>query len=151
MQSSSTRLVTNATRTVGPTSLSTKQSLWLYSGFIISSFLESLSDKMAPDLNSVPPSPRPLVSSSPRLSSRTTSRRASQQMAPPPLHPSSPSLNILPSNQSAVNHTSPPLASPTVATVRSPLTGFIKPPCLEKNHLSFPKYLILKLLNPLFN
>ena len=72
-------------------------------------------------------------------------------MAPPPLHPSSPSLNILPSNQSAVSHTSPPLASPTVATVRSPLIGFIKPPCLEKNHLSFPKYLVLKLLKPFLN
>ncbi|KAF4634904.1 hypothetical protein G7Y89_g3185 [Cudoniella acicularis] len=69
---------------------------------------------MAPDLNSVPPSPRPLASS-PRLTSRTASRRASQQMAPPSI-PTSPSLNILPSNQSAVNHISPPLASPSMPT-----------------------------------
>ncbi|KAE8453624.1 hypothetical protein EG329_009135 [Mollisiaceae sp. DMI_Dod_QoI] len=67
---------------------------------------------MAPDLNSVPPSPRPLASS-PRLT--TASRRTSQQMAPPAL-PTSPSLNILPSNQSAVNHISPPLASPSMTT-----------------------------------
>lgn len=58
---------------------------------------------MAPDLNSVPASPRPAP--------RTTSRRTSQQMAPPAIPPTSPSLNILPSNQNAVNHTS--LASPT--------------------------------------
>jgi hypothetical protein len=71
---------------------------------------------MAPDLNSVPPSPRPLASS-PRLTSRTTSRRTSQQMPPPTLPDSSPSFNILPSNQSAVNHTSsPPLASPSMPT-----------------------------------
>ncbi|TVY39752.1 hypothetical protein LOCC1_G005480 [Lachnellula occidentalis] len=69
---------------------------------------------MAPDLNSVPPSPRPL--SSPRLTSTTASRRASQQMAPPAIAPAS--LNILPSNQNAVNHTSPPLASPNM-----PATG----------------------------
>jgi hypothetical protein len=71
---------------------------------------------MAPDLNSVPPSPRPLASS-PRLTSRTTSRRTSAQIAPPTIPPASPSLNILPSNQSAVNHTSPPLASPTNMTM----------------------------------
>lgn len=70
---------------------------------------------MAPDLNSVPPSPRPLAAS-PRLTSRTNSRRTSQQMGPPALSPSSPTLNILPSNQSAVNHTSPPLASPITMT-----------------------------------
>ncbi len=89
---------------------------------------------MAPDLNSVPPSPRPATSSSPRLTSRTASRRTSQQlqMAPPALPsstsqsqsqlPTSPphastvsSMNILPSNQSAVNQTvSPPLASPNM-------------------------------------
>lgn len=71
---------------------------------------------MAPDLNSVPPSPRPLASS-PRLTSRTTSRRTSQHMPPPALPPSSPSFNILPSNQSAVNHiSSPPLVSPSMPT-----------------------------------
>ncbi|KAG7286522.1 hypothetical protein NEMBOFW57_008833 [Staphylotrichum longicolle] len=47
-----------------------------------------------PDLNSVPPSPRFLA---------TSSRRASSQQMPPPPTPGSPSLNILPSNQSAVN------------------------------------------------
>ncbi|KAG9237114.1 hypothetical protein BJ875DRAFT_493601 [Amylocarpus encephaloides] len=75
---------------------------------------------MAPDLNSVPPSPRPLAAS-PRLTSRNTSRRASQQIAPPPLPPNSLSLNILPSNQSAVNNAlSPPLSSPgMVATTSS--------------------------------
>jgi hypothetical protein len=70
-------------------------------------------NKMAPDLNSVPPSPRP-AASSPHISSRTASRRASQQMGPPPLPPSSPSYNILPSNQNAVNQASSPMASPTI-------------------------------------
>ncbi|TAQ85595.1 hypothetical protein B7494_g6082 [Chlorociboria aeruginascens] len=72
---------------------------------------------MAPDLNSVPPSPRPLAST-PHLSSRTTSRRASQQTAPPlpPLSSPTASLNILPSNQNAVSQTSPPsLTSSTMA------------------------------------
>ncbi|TVY58450.1 hypothetical protein LCER1_G001705 [Lachnellula cervina] len=68
---------------------------------------------MAPDLNSVPPSPRPL--SSPRLTSTSASRRASQQMAPPAIAPAS--LNILPSNQNAVSHISPPLTSPNMPTV----------------------------------
>jgi hypothetical protein len=78
---------------------------------------------MAPDLNSVPPSPRPLASS-PRLTSRTTSRRTSTQIAPPTIPPTSPSLNILPSNQSAVNHISPPLASPSnMTTVASGTAG----------------------------
>ncbi|RDW71716.1 hypothetical protein BP5796_07750 [Coleophoma crateriformis] len=72
---------------------------------------------MAPDLNSVPPSPRPLASSPQPLpgtgNSRNPSRRTSAQAAPPIL-PLSPSLNILPSNQSAVNQAaSPPLASPS--------------------------------------
>ncbi|CAG8974017.1 hypothetical protein HYALB_00008566 [Hymenoscyphus albidus] len=69
---------------------------------------------MAPDLNSVPASPRTLAdATSPRITSRNTPRRASQQMAPPALPPTS--LNILPSNQSAVNHIgSPPLTSPTM-------------------------------------
>ncbi|KAF8867401.1 hypothetical protein BDZ45DRAFT_795117 [Acephala macrosclerotiorum] len=76
---------------------------------------------MAPDLNSVPPSPRPLASS-PRLT--TASRRTSQQMnmAPPASTsiPTSPSLNILPSNQSAVHHTiSPPLASPNMTSTQA--------------------------------
>lgn len=77
--------------------------------------LDPQNSNMAPDLNSVPASPRPLAAStSPRITSRNTSRRASQQMAPPPLPPTSP-LNILPSNQSAVNHIgSPPLVSPTM-------------------------------------
>ncbi|KAI9746706.1 MAG: hypothetical protein M1818_000420 [Claussenomyces sp. TS43310] len=61
---------------------------------------------MAPDLNSVPPSPRPPASS----------RGTSQQMAAPP-QPVSPSLNILPSNQNAVNQTSPPLASPGLSVI----------------------------------
>ncbi|KAH6678498.1 hypothetical protein B0J14DRAFT_505895 [Halenospora varia] len=76
---------------------------------------------MAPDLNSVPPSPRPLASS-PRLSSRTASRRASQQMGPPAV-PTSPSLNILPSNQNAVNHISPPLASPSMPAATATAGG----------------------------
>ena len=73
---------------------------------------------MAPDLNSVPASPRP-IAASPRI----TSRRASQQMAPPAIPPTSPSLNILPSNQSAVNH--PPATSPIVQTaaMASPIPG----------------------------
>ncbi|CZR61225.1 uncharacterized protein PAC_11121 [Phialocephala subalpina] len=75
---------------------------------------------MAPDLNSVPPSPRPLASS-PRLT--TASRRTSQQMnmAPPSSTsiPTSPSLNILPSNQSAVHHISPPLASPNMTSTQA--------------------------------
>ncbi|RDL41858.1 Uncharacterized protein BP5553_01837 [Venustampulla echinocandica] len=77
---------------------------------------------MAPDLNSVPPSPRPLASS-PRLRSRTTSRRASQQAIPP----ASPSLNVLPSNQSTVSHTttSPPLASPNMAGTSTITGGFL--------------------------
>lgn len=37
---------------------------------------------MAPDLNSLPPSPRPM---SPRRSSSASSRRVSQHMAPPPV------------------------------------------------------------------
>jgi hypothetical protein len=68
---------------------------------------------MAPDLNSVPPSPRPLAgASSPRLTSRNPSRRASQQITSPtsPAAPTSPSLNILPSNQHVVNA----IASPTM-------------------------------------
>ena len=69
---------------------------------------------MAPDLNSVPPSPRPSLAASPRLASRSTSRRTSTQMPPPALPPSSPSFNILSSNQTAVNQTSPRLASPTM-------------------------------------
>jgi hypothetical protein len=55
---------------------------------------------MAPDLNTVPPSPRPVASSP--LTSRTTSRRTSQQMAAS-LPIASQGLNILPSNQGAVN------------------------------------------------
>lgn len=78
---------------------------------------------MAPDLNSVPPSPRP-IASSPRLTSRTASRRTSQQMAPPALPPSSPSFNILPSNQNAVIHaSSPPLASPNAPPMSGGTTG----------------------------
>jgi hypothetical protein len=84
---------------------------------------------MAPDLNSVPPSPRPLAasSSSPRITSLPASRRASQQMAPPPLPLSA--INVLPSNQSAVNNPSVPMASPglsgvtTVASVPGDNTG----------------------------
>ncbi len=77
---------------------------------------------MAPDLNSVPPSPRPLASS-PRLTSRTTSRRTSTQIAPPAIPLTSPTLNILPSNQSAVNHSSPPLTSPNMATIATGTAG----------------------------
>jgi hypothetical protein len=79
-------------------------------------------NEMAPDLNSVPPSPRP-VASSPHITSRTASRRASQQMPPPSLPPSSPSYNILPSNQSAINHASPPLVSPTIPLTMAIGTG----------------------------
>jgi hypothetical protein len=72
---------------------------------------------MAPDLNSVPPSPHPSTTSAtsplPRVPS---SRRASQQMASPQILPLSPALNILPSNQSTVNNIAPPMVSP-------PLTG----------------------------
>ncbi|KAI9650076.1 hypothetical protein NHQ30_000089 [Ciborinia camelliae] len=58
---------------------------------------------MAPDLNSVPPSSRPQeVSGSPRLTSRTPSRRTSQAMHSPNPPLSVTSLNILPSNQSTV-------------------------------------------------
>ncbi|EKD16041.1 hypothetical protein MBM_06052 [Drepanopeziza brunnea f. sp. 'multigermtubi' MB_m1] len=95
---------------------------------------------MAPDLNSVPPSPRPITSSScPHFTSRTTSRRTSHSqqlaMAPQTLpsqstsHPQSnahastspqpvpQATNILPSNQAALHQaTSPPLASPSVVT-----------------------------------
>ncbi|KAG6361484.1 hypothetical protein INS49_009711 [Diaporthe citri] len=70
---------------------------------------------MAPDLNSVPPSPRVLA----------LSRRASTQQMPPPPAPSSgqghapstsdPALNILPSNQNAVN-----TGAPTTASLPSP-------------------------------
>lgn len=68
---------------------------------------------MAPDLNSVPISPRPQeVIASPRLTSRTPSRRTSQAMASPN-NLSTSSLNILPSNQSAVTAASPPLMSPS--------------------------------------
>jgi hypothetical protein len=77
---------------------------------------------MAPDLNTMPPSPRPLASS-PRLTSRSTSRRTSTQIAQPALPPTSPSLNILPSNQNAVNHSSPPLASPNMATIATGTAG----------------------------
>lgn len=70
---------------------------------------------MAPDLNSVPPSPRALA----------LSRRASSQQMPPPPAPgpgpgpapstSDPALNILPSNQNAVN-----TGAPTTASLPSP-------------------------------
>ncbi|PQE23381.1 hypothetical protein CJF32_00009435 [Rutstroemia sp. NJR-2017a WRK4] len=70
---------------------------------------------MAPDLNSVPPSPRPPNA---HLSRTPSERTSSQSILPPPL--SSPSLNILPSNQSAVAAASPPLASPNMtATIQS--------------------------------
>jgi hypothetical protein len=66
-----------------------------------------------PDLNSVPPSPRP-ISSSPRITAPSASHRASQQMSPP-LVPLAAATNILPSNQNAVNaaaaHSSPPAAT----------------------------------------
>lgn len=68
---------------------------------------------MAPDLNSVPRSPRPSTEI-PRLASRNPSRRTSQAMSPPTL-PLSTALNILPSNQSAVAAASPPLTSPDIA------------------------------------
>ncbi|KAB8302423.1 hypothetical protein EYC80_005837 [Monilinia laxa] len=69
---------------------------------------------MAPDLNSVPSSPRPQeVTTSPHLTSRTHSRRTSQAMHSPNPPLSTTSLAILPSNQSAVAATSPPLMSPT--------------------------------------
>lgn len=71
--------------------------------------------EMAPDLNSVPPSPRVLA----------LSRRASTQQMPPPPAPASgqgpapstsdPALNILPSNQNAVN-----TGAPTTASLPSP-------------------------------
>jgi hypothetical protein len=79
-------------------------------------------NRMAPDLNSVPPSPRPSAST-PHNTSRTASRRTSQQMAPP--HPplSTLSYNILPSNQSAVNHASPPLSSPTIPIAMAAAPG----------------------------
>ncbi|QSZ30120.1 hypothetical protein DSL72_004640 [Monilinia vaccinii-corymbosi] len=68
---------------------------------------------MAPDLNSVPSSPRPQeVTTSPRLTSRTPSRRTSQATHSPNPPLSMTSLNILPSNQSAVAATSPPLVPP---------------------------------------
>lgn len=57
---------------------------------------------MAPDLNSVPPSPRP------ERSSRSSSRPTSQLLSP-----ISPTLNILPSNQSAVNQITQSMAVPT--------------------------------------
>ncbi|KAK2626170.1 hypothetical protein QTJ16_004432 [Diplocarpon rosae] len=92
---------------------------------------------MAPDLNSVPPSPR--ISSSPRLGFSFRNQPQPQQqepqsMAPPALPPSQSSTsssasqsqpppqpqatNILPSNQAALHQTvSPPLASSSMATV----------------------------------
>ncbi|KAK4458065.1 hypothetical protein QBC42DRAFT_186911 [Cladorrhinum samala] len=58
-----------------------------------------------PDLNSVPPSPHFLVS---------TSRQASQQqMTAVPPAPGSPSLNILPSNQQVVNNPTSSVALPS--------------------------------------
>jgi len=73
---------------------------------------------MAPDLNSVPASPRPMAASP-----RVISRRSSQQ-APPAIPPVSPSLNILPSNQSAVNQSSiTSLPTPPSATMVSPVPG----------------------------
>lgn len=56
---------------------------------------------MAPDLNSVPPSPRPQ-----ERSSRSTSRPTSQLFSPT-------SPNILPSNQAAVNQVTQPMSVPT--------------------------------------
>lgn len=78
---------------------------------------------MAPDLNSVPPSPRPPASSPHVSTSRIASRAASQQMAPPALTPSSPSNNILPSNQSAISHASSPLASTTISLAMAAVAG----------------------------
>lgn len=64
-----------------------------------------------PDLNSVPPSPHFLA---------TSSRRASSHQMPPPPAPLSPSLSILPSNQAAVNASgSPALPSPQFPAVAS--------------------------------
>lgn len=79
---------------------------------------------MAPDLNSVPPSPRPQeIIASPRLTSRTSSRRTSQAMSSPNPPISTTSLNILPSNQSAVTAT-PPLMSP-INNILTSATGTI--------------------------
>lgn len=85
---------------------------------------------MAPDLNSVPLSPRSLASSpllAPALSATMSSQRASstQTMPPPPVPATLPLLqNILPSNQSAVANNqslpSPGAAPPTSAV--SPTT-----------------------------
>ncbi|KAL3423629.1 hypothetical protein PVAG01_05376 [Phlyctema vagabunda] len=77
---------------------------------------------MAPDLNSVPPSPRPLASS-PQVASQTPSRRTSTQAAPPSIPSTSTSFSILPSNQPAVNATSPPLASPNMTASMSSGAG----------------------------
>ncbi|KFY86312.1 hypothetical protein V500_07702 [Pseudogymnoascus sp. VKM F-4518 (FW-2643)] len=64
---------------------------------------------MAPDLNSVPPSPRPISQQSPRVTGTPSSRRASQQMPSPPTVPLSPPVpNILPSNTNAFMATSQP-------------------------------------------
>ncbi|KAG9248754.1 hypothetical protein BJ878DRAFT_412182 [Calycina marina] len=73
---------------------------------------------MAPDLNSVPASPRPLAAT-------ITSRRTSTQMSAPAIPPISPSLNILPSNQNAVNQTASPINSPTAipTAMASPIVG----------------------------
>ncbi|OBT77947.1 hypothetical protein VF21_04299 [Pseudogymnoascus sp. 05NY08] len=64
---------------------------------------------MAPDLNSVPPSPRPISQQSPRVTGTPSSRRASQQMPSPPTIPLSPPVpNILPSNTNAFMAASQP-------------------------------------------
>ncbi|OBT62338.1 hypothetical protein VE03_08454 [Pseudogymnoascus sp. 23342-1-I1] len=72
---------------------------------------------MAPDLNSVPPSPRPISQQSPRVTGTPSSRRASQQMASPPTVPLSPPVpNILPSNTNAFMAASQPAgAQATIA------------------------------------
>ncbi|KAH8808542.1 hypothetical protein F5884DRAFT_834103 [Xylogone sp. PMI_703] len=79
---------------------------------------------MAPDLNSVPPSPRPPPTTASPHQSMNTSRRPSQHIPPTPLTPLSPTLNILPSNQNTVNQVSAPtvLANiPPVAPI--PIAG----------------------------
>src|SRR4051794_29021407 len=78
---------------------------------------------MAPDLNSVPPSPRPL-NSSPHLPTTSRSRRTSQQTVPLPSSTSPQStINILPSNQNAVNQSTGTMMSASGGTGMSASGG----------------------------
>src|SRR4051812_24865228 len=71
---------------------------------------------MAPDLNSVPASPRPIPRSS-QPASTASSRRASQMMAPPPLPLTSPTTASPSSVQPTTATYMPGLGSPGVGGI----------------------------------